>query len=79
MPMVKPLRQGGPFAAALGDVAGALDVSGTVGKNLQVTSTGAVTTATPSTVLTVDGAGTSTANPHVTVKLAAISCVPMSR
>jgi len=38
-----------------------------VGDDVKVTSMGAVTTATPSTVLKVDGAGTSTPNSHVTV------------
>jgi len=38
-----------------------------VGSSLKVTSTGAVTTATTSTVLTVDGAGTKTPNSHVIV------------
>jgi hypothetical protein len=39
----------------------------TVGANLNVTSPGVVTTVTPSTPLTVHGAGTHTPNPHVTV------------
>jgi hypothetical protein len=39
----------------------------TIGTSLQVISTGAVTKSKPSTILTVDGAGTTTPNLHVTV------------
>jgi filamentous hemagglutinin family protein len=47
-----------------------------VGATLAVTSTGAVSRATPSTVLTVAGLGTSTANPKVTVNGAVAALIP---